>query len=59
MDREANVACQGVYRSIFGPVKTSQLVSRVSPTYEELTGHGRVNQVPLGRVGGGVVGVVF
>lgn len=52
MDREGNVACQGAYSSIFGPVKTSQLVFRVSPAYGELTGHGRVNQVPLEREGG-------
>lgn len=49
MDRKGNAACQGAYRSIFGPVKTSQLVLRVSLAYEEPTGHGRVNQVPLGR----------
>lgn len=57
MDREGNAACQGAYSSIFGPVKTSQLVFRVSPAYGELTGHGRVNQVPLEREGG--VGGVF
>lgn len=51
MDREGNAACQGAYSSIFGPVKTSQLVFRVSPAYGELTGHGRVNQVPLEREG--------
>lgn len=56
MDRESNAACQGAYRSIFGPVKTSQLVSRVSLAYGEPTGHSRVNQVPLEREGEGRVG---
>lgn len=50
MDREANTACQGAYRSIFGPVKTSQFVFLPSPAYGEPTGHGNVNQECLGEV---------